>query len=102
MLLYHPRIDVNRRTVIDNTTALNEAAYRGFPDIVSPLIVRPEIDVNQVAYTANLTPLIHATLGDNAGVVRLLLGHPDTDVNQGTTDNAEPLFTGPLTTVTRT
>ena len=76
-------IDVNHRTEIDNATALNEAAYRGFPEIVSLLIVRPDIDVNQVAYTGDLTPLIHATLGDNAEVVRLLLGHPDTDVNQG-------------------
>ena len=82
-LLYHPDIDVNHRTKIDNTTALNEAAYRGLPDIVSLLIVRPEIDMNQVAYKGNLTPLIHATLGDNVEVVRLLLGHPETDVNQG-------------------
>ena len=82
MLLYHPRIDVNHRTAVDNATALNEAAYRGFPDIVSLLIVRPEIDVNQVAYTGDLTPLIHATLGDNPEVVRLLLGHPDTEVNK--------------------
>lgn len=79
LLLSHRNIDVN---FVDNkgSTALSEASYHGYVDVVTLLLTSSEIDVNLGQYEV-YPPLVLASSRGHIEVVSALLAHPDIDVN---------------------
>ena len=91
LLLEQPTLEVNARTVKDDT-ALGEAARRGRAGAVKLLLGNPGIDVN-VDGNYSCTPLHYACCYGHPGVVAELLKHPAIDVNVRDMDGETPLHT---------